>query len=199
MNYISDILFWISTGLLVPVVVLLIYFFLRSLLLLGGFFGQYLVKRKTEAAIRKELNALTAENLDTLPERLPKNKQAVVVSYMKRMVENRHSAARVNRTVDQYAQFVDKDMSLPSTLLKMGPMLGLMGTLIPMGPALVGLSTGDIASMAYNMQVAFATTVVGLFSAAIGFVTKQTKSRWYKEDMSNLDFLADLMEEEKNV
>ncbi len=199
MNYISDILFWISTGLLVPVVVLLIYFFLRSLLLLGGFFGQYLVKRKTEAAIRKELNALTAENLDTLPERLPKNKQAVVVSNMKRMVENRHSAARVNRTVDQYAQFVDKDMSLPSTLLKMGPMLGLMGTLIPMGPALVGLSTGDIASMAYNMQVAFATTVVGLFSAAIGFVTKQTKSRWYKEDMSNLDFLADLMEEEKNV
>ena len=39
-------------------------------------------------------------------------------------------------------------------------MLGLMGTLIPMGPALVGLSTGDIASMAYNMQVAFATTAV---------------------------------------
>ncbi len=197
MNYISDVLFWISTGLLVPVVVLLIFFFLRSLLLLGGFFGQYLSKRKTEAAIRKELNALTAENLDTLPERLPRSKQAVVVAYMKRMVENRHSTARVNRTVDQYAQFVDKDMSLPSTLLKMGPMLGLMGTLIPMGPALVGLSTGDIASMAYNMQVAFATTVVGLFSAAIGFVTKQTKSRWYKEDMSNLDFLADLMEEEK--
>ncbi len=199
MNYISDILFWISTGLLVPVVVLLIYFFLRSLLLLGGFFGQYLVKRKTEAAIRKELNALTAENLDTLPERLPRNKQAVVVTFMKRMVEDRHSTARVNRAVDQYAQFVDKDMSLPTTLLKMGPMLGLMGTLIPMGPALVGLSTGDIASMAYNMQVAFATTVVGLFSAAIGFVTKQTKSRWYKEDMANLDFLADLMEEEKKA
>ena len=199
MNYISDILFWISTGLLVPVVVLLIYFFLRSLLLLGGFFGQYLVKRKTEAAIRKELNALTAGNLDTLPERLPRNKQAVVVTFMKRMVEDRHSTARVNRAVDQYAQFVDKDMSLPTTLLKMGPMLGLMGTLIPMGPALVGLSTGDIASMAYNMQVAFATTVVGLFSAAIGFVTKQTKSRWYKEDMANLDFLADLMEEEKKA
>ena len=46
---------------------------------------------------------------------------------------------------------------------------------LPFSLALVGLSTGDIASMAYNMQVAFATTVVGLFSAAIGFVTKQTK------------------------
>ena len=61
---------------------------------------------------------------------------------------------------------------------------------------LVGLSTGDIASMAYNMQVAFATTVVGLFSAAIGFVTKQTKNRWYTEDMSNLEFMADLVSEE---
>ena len=75
----------------------------------------------------------------------------------------------------------------------MGPMLGLMGTLIPMGPALVGLSTGDIASMAYNMQVAFATTVVGLFAAAIGFITQQVKQRWYLKDLSNLEFVAELL------
>lgn len=199
MNYISDVLFWISTGLLVPVVVLLIFFFLRALLLLGGFFGQYLVKRKTGAEIREQMNTLTQDNLATLGDRLPKNKQAVVVAYMKKMVESRESLAQVNRVLDQYSQYVDKDMSLPNTLQKMGPMLGLMGTLIPMGPALVGLSTGDIASMAYNMQVAFATTVVGLFSAAIGFVTKQTKSRWYKEEMSNLEFMADLIEEGKKA
>ena len=197
MNYISDVLFWISTGMLVPVVVLLIFFFLRALLLLGGFFGQYLVKRKTGAEIREQMNTLALENIDSLGERLPKNKQAVIVGYMKKLVEVRKSQAQVNRVLDQYAQFVDKDLSLPNTLQKMGPMLGLMGTLIPMGPALVGLSTGDIASMAYNMQVAFATTVVGLFAAAIGFVTKQTKNRWYKEDMSNLEFMADLLEDEK--
>lgn len=39
MNLISDILFWISNGLLVPVVVLLIILFIRSLLLIGSFFG----------------------------------------------------------------------------------------------------------------------------------------------------------------
>ena len=38
MNLISDILFWISNGLLVPVVVLLIVLFIRSLLLIGSFF-----------------------------------------------------------------------------------------------------------------------------------------------------------------
>lgn len=196
MNYISDVLFWISNGMLVPVVVLLIFFFLRALLLLGGFFGQYLVKRKTGAEIRELMNELSLANIDSLADRLPKNKQAVVVAYMKKLVSVRKNKAQVNRVLDQYAQLIDKDLSLPSTLLKMGPMLGLMGTLIPMGPALVGLSTGDIASMAYNMQVAFATTVVGLFSAGIGFVTKQAKNRWYAEDMSNLEFMADLIDEE---
>ena len=80
----------------------------------------------------------------------------------------------------------------PDTIAKIGPMLGLMGTLIPMGPALVGLSTGDIASMAYNMQVAFATTVIGLFSAAIGFVVLQCKQRWYARDLAALEFVASL-------
>lgn len=42
MNTISNILYWISTGLLVPVIVLLIFFFVRALLLIGAFFGQYL-------------------------------------------------------------------------------------------------------------------------------------------------------------
>lgn len=77
----------------------------------------------------------------------------------------------------------------------MGPMLGLMGTLIPMGPALVGLTAGDMETMAYNMQIAFATTVVGLFSAAIGFVTKQIKQRWVNQDINNLQFLCDLIAE----
>ena len=41
MNFISDILYWISTGLLVPVIVLLIILFCRALLLAGSFYGQY--------------------------------------------------------------------------------------------------------------------------------------------------------------
>ena len=113
MNYISDVLFWISTGMLVPVIILLIFFFLRALLFLGGFFGQYLVKRKTGAEIREQMNTLTLDNIDTLGDRLPKNKQAVIVSYMKKLVDNRQSKAQVNRILDQYAQFVEKDLSLP--------------------------------------------------------------------------------------
>lgn len=68
-------------------------------------------------------------------------------------------------------------------------MLGLMGTLIPMGPALVGLAQGDISSMAYNMQVAFATTVVGMVIAAVGVITLQVKQRWYAREMNDLEYL----------
>lgn len=48
MNFISDILYWISTGLLCPVIVLLIILFCRAILLAGSFYGQYLSIRKTE-------------------------------------------------------------------------------------------------------------------------------------------------------
>ena len=69
-------------------------------------------------------------------------------------------------------------------------MLGLIGTLIAMSPALVGLSTGDIGGMAYNMQVVFATTVVGLVVSGVGLVSLQLKQRWYAKDVNNLDYVA---------
>ena len=196
MNYISDILYWISTGLLVPVIVLLIFFFGRALLLIGGFFGQYMAIRRTAALLGKELDGLNRDNVATLSERLPRKNPSLVVSYMKRLLEA-DGAARRQRLLADFEIGADKDLATSKTLGKMGPMLGLMGTLIPMGPALVGLSTGDIASMAYNMQVAFATTVVGLFAAAIGFITGQVKQRWYLKEMTDLEFVAALLNEKQ--
>ncbi len=196
MNYISDILYWISTGLLVPVIVLLIFFFGRALLLIGGFFGQYMAIRRTAALLGKELDGLNRDNVATLSERLPRKNPSLVVSYMKRLLEADGAAMR-QRLLADFEIGADKDLATSKTLGKMGPMLGLMGTLIPMGPALVGLSTGDIASMAYNMQVAFATTVVGLFAAAIGFITGQVKQRWYLKDMTDLEFVAELLNEKR--
>ena len=197
MNYISDILYWISTGLLVPVIVLLIILFIRSLLLIGSFFGQYVAIRKTEALLKQEFDQLTPDTVAGLGERLTERAGTLVIGYIRRMLETGKSQAHRQRLLADYEIMADKDLAISKTLSKMGPMLGLMGTLIPMGPALVGLSTGDISSMAYNMQVAFATTVVGLFAAAIGFITQQVKQRWYLQDMTHLEFLAELLNENK--
>lgn len=198
MNTISDIMFWISTGLLVPVVVLLIALFFRSLLLVGSFFGQYMSIRKTDKLIREQMETLTPDNLSALSGQLPAKSASLVVNYMKRILDAQESSPQVQRLLANFEIAADKDLATSKTLTKLGPILGLMGTLIPMGPALVGLSTGDIASMAYNMQVAFATTVIGLFAGAIGFLTQQVKQRWYLQDMTNLDFLAELLNEKRN-
>lgn len=197
MNYITDILYWISSGLLVPVVLLLIFFFLRSLLLLGGFFSQYLTMRKSGIMLQKEVKQLSSNNLSTLAERLPKGKLPIVTCISK-MLENRNSPAKVTFLLDEYECMVERELETPKMFTKMGPMLGLMGTLIPMGPALVGLSSGDIASMAYNMQVAFATTVIGLFAGGIGFVVKAVKQRWYRRDMGMLNYIADMLDENRD-
>lgn len=198
MNTISDIMFWISTGLLVPVVVLLIALFFRALLLVGSFFGQYMSIRKTDKLIREQMEVLTPDTINELSRKLPEKSSSLVVVYMHRILETQASRAQVQRLLANFEIAADKDLATSKTLTKLGPILGLMGTLIPMGPALVGLSTGDIASMAYNMQVAFATTVIGLFAGAIGFLTQQVKQRWYLQDMTNLEFLSELLTEKRN-
>lgn len=193
MEIISDILYWISTGLLVPVIVALILLFLRSLLLIGSFFGQYLAIRKSAAQIRKALTGITSENIDSVTANLPKKSDMLVVSFVKKMIENKDNYAEVKRLLAEFEIAADKDLATCKMLSKLGPMLGLMGTLIPMGPALAGLASGDIESMARNMQVAFATTVTGLVAAAIGYVTQQVKQRWYLQDMTNLEYLSDIL------
>lgn len=195
MNAISDIMFWISTGLLVPVIVLLILLFFRSLLLVGSFFGQYVSIRKTDKLIREQMEMLHVDNIDSFGTKLPEKSSSLVVMFMKRILAEQGNRAQVQRLLANFEIAADKDLATSKTLTKLGPILGLMGTLIPMGPALVGLSTGDIASMAYNMQVAFATTVIGLVAGAIGFLTQQVKQRWYLQDMTNLECLVEVLNE----
>ena len=195
MNTISDIMFWISTGLLVPVIVLSILLFFRSLLLVGSFFGQYVSIRKTDKLIREQMETLHVNNVDHFAEKLPEKSNSLVVMFMKRILAEQQNKAQVQRLLANFEIAADKDLAISKTLTKLGPILGLMGTLIPMGPALVGLSTGDIASMAYNMQVAFATTVIGLVAGAIGFLTQQVKQRWYLQDMTNLECLVEVLNE----
>ncbi|UKK72537.1 MotA/TolQ/ExbB proton channel family protein [Segatella bryantii] len=193
MEIISDILYWISTGLLVPVIVILIIVFIRALLLIGSFFGQYLTIRKTSAHVRKALTDVTAETLDDVIAKLPKTDNVLVIAYIRKMISLRYNKAEVKRLLAEFEIDADKDLGLSKMLVKLGPMLGLMGTLIPMGPALAGLASGDIESMARNMQVAFATTVTGLVASAIGYVTQQVKQRWYLQDITNLEYLSEVI------
>lgn len=195
MNTISNILYWISTGLLVPVIVLLIFFYVRALILIGAFFGQYLNQKRTATKFYDRIRNLTPATLPEFTASLPETPASITMAYAKKIIGERGNNAKIELLLAEYEIEADKNIATSKVLTKMGPILGLMGTLIPMGPALVGLASGDIASMAYNMQVAFATTVVGLVVSGIGFLTQQVKERWAISSLTILEYLADVVKQ----
>ncbi len=194
MEQVSNILFWISNGLLVPVIVGLLFFFAKSVVMLGGFVGQYIQRIKQDKQLRLRMDQLDQSTIHAFSGELDEQPDSLFTQTAKQLLST-GSTAVANRVLSEYEVTADAELGKYKVLVKFGPILGLMGTLIPMGPALAGLSTGDIASMAYNMQVAFATTVLGLFSGAVGFILLQVKQRWFTSDLIYLDYLSELSRE----
>jgi biopolymer transport protein ExbB/TolQ len=75
-------------------------------------------------------------------------------------------------------------------LVRFGPALGLMGTLIPLSPALAGLARGNVGELSENLRVAFSITVVGLLIGAIAFAISLIRDRLYAQDLSDLEYVA---------
>ncbi len=75
-------------------------------------------------------------------------------------------------------------------LVRMGPALGLMGTLIPLSPALAGLADGDVAALTENLRVAFSVTVAGLLIGAVAFAISLIRDRLYAQDYSDVEYVA---------
>lgn len=187
MEYISKMLFWVANSLLIPDVILLLALFVRALILVGGTYNMYITKRKNDKAFDR---LIKEGKTDELKQALPEKDNSLYVSYLRDILNRPVTEDYADFQLTKYEVEAEKDIALSKMLSKLGPVLGLIGTLIAMSPALVGLSTGDIAGMAYNMQVVFATTVVGLVVSAVGLVTLQFKQRWYAKDVNNLDYVS---------
>ncbi len=72
-------------------------------------------------------------------------------------------------------------------IARVGPMLGLMGTLIPLGPGIAALSQGDLHTLAAAVTTAFDTTVMGLLAGVFGFVIGRLRRRWYDRLLERLE------------
>ncbi|MDE0394745.1 MAG: MotA/TolQ/ExbB proton channel family protein [Gammaproteobacteria bacterium] len=80
--------------------------------------------------------------------------------------------------------------------VRVGPSLGLMGTLIPMATALGSLAGGDLPSLAGRMVTAFATTVVGLSIGIVAYVLTLARQRWADHDLDLLRLHAERLYDE---
>ena len=192
--YVNAVLHQVSSWLLVPVVVVLLALIVYSLYSLGSLFVEMLVERRRYRAYIPELVArledapfsqltevveksgLLRRQKDDLDELiaylyLPEDARTEVA---KRLLanENLHNRRVLDRT---------------EIASKVAPMLGLMGTLIPLGPGIVALGTGDIATLSSALLVAFDTTVAGLATAVVCFIISRIRQRWYADYLFSME------------
>jgi len=76
-------------------------------------------------------------------------------------------------------------------LVRVGPSVGLIGTLIPMSTGLAGLSQGDMSRLSSDLVLAFTATVVGLTVGVSAFVLYTIRSRWLDSDLEVLTLVME--------
>jgi biopolymer transport protein ExbB/TolQ len=182
----TDSLHWIAGALLLPVVLLLLGFAAFSLLNLGGLLGEVMNRWRHAAALRSVVMALKRDpdrrlRIDELPEGhgLP--------ARARRLLEA--APAAHERVLDELQVEVEHLLDRLLLGIRLGPMLGLAGTLIPLGPTLLALTAWDLSALSSQLVVAFNATVVGLFIGGTCYAVHLVRRRWYRADLADLDFI----------
>lgn len=85
---------------------------------------------------------------------------------------------------DELELQVLKQIETQRIVSRIAPMLGLVATMIPMGPALIAVSAGNAQGMAQNLVVAFSAVIIALLSAAITYVVQSIRKRWLLEELN---------------
>ncbi|KAF5431878.1 Biopolymer transport protein ExbB/TolQ [Candidatus Methanophagaceae archaeon] len=102
-------------------------------------------------------------------------------------------AVRLQKLLQTCDEEMTKRLEKTRTAVRIGPILGLMGTLIPMGPALLALTQGDINTLATSLIFAFGTTVLGLLVGGVAFVITTVRQHWYDKDMNDMRYICEML------
>lgn len=193
------ILHVISQSLLIPVIVGLLAFMLYAIISFGGLISEYTGRIRVstdqiEQIITDISNPGTPERIKEVMENsdVPqgyKNIITKIASHSELGSKSREALAR--KLIEKEEAMAAKSLEKTDIVTRLGPTLGLMGTLIPMGPGLAALGSGDINTLAQAIIIAFDTTVVGLAAGGIAYVISKVRRRWYEEYLSNLDALCE--------
>jgi biopolymer transport protein ExbB/TolQ len=194
----NAILYAMSTSLLYPVVLLLILFSLWMLIYAGSFLAEWIKRRQFRA------NGRLADSLEIIhqerrvPVEIGKNLPAHISQYAKDLAEIVQSqsgflAERVEDLNQRKEYSLVREVDKIRLIIRIGPSLGLMGTLIPMITGLAGLNQGNMAQLSASLILAFATTVVGLALGIVALVFSVAKQRWVTEDLRLIGLITEAM------
>jgi biopolymer transport protein ExbB/TolQ len=170
--------------------------------------GSLLVEIFTERLLLKvKLQQLTdrlwkrEESLDEIIKTsgLLKRQKAVLLDLAQRREvspEMRESLAA--RLVAREQAHYDLIIKFSDVVVRLGPMFGLLGTLIPLGPGIIALGRGDTLTLSQSMLTAFDTTIIGLITAAVCFAITTIRKKWYAGYMASLDMVTECVLEAIN-
>ena len=196
----------ISQSLQIPVIIFLVIFAVFAVLAIGGLVAEYTSRKKITPDIIEELiySITNAKSLDEIKNviknaKIYESQKVVLIKILRSnelTPETRHALAKklIEFEENKFAKTIEKT----DVVTRIGPTLGLMGTLIPMGPGLAALGAGDVNTLANSIIVAFDTTVVGIGAGAVAYFVSKVRRRWYEEYLSNLDALADALLDKLN-
>lgn len=193
-SYLSDILHTVSQALLAPDIILLLALIGYALFSIGSIIAEYVTERRHfQVTMPKFLAALMGAGEDSLPAVIEESglirrqKVALLTVYDYRTLPGDALVALIRRLVSEEESYYGRITGRNNMAARVAPMLGLMGTLIPLGPGIQALGNADTAALSSSLLVAFDTTVAGLVVAAVCLVVGKLRSRWYDNYMSALD------------
>ena len=184
----------ISQGALYPVVVVLLLLVALTVVLLVMTIVEYFTERRlfkvSVPAFLRQIEEASCQELPGVIARadlVKRQKLALMALFNARDLPEEARWNTAKRAVFEFGRRYNRVTSIAELAAKAAPMVGLMGTLIPLGPGIDALSRGDMTMLAQSLLVAFNTTVVGLISAVLCLVVAKVRRRWNADYVNALE------------
>ncbi len=194
----QTILYIMSTALLYPVVILLIGVSVWLLIYSGGFISEWLQRKSYRSSAILANYLETIQKKGELTDEIKENLPIHIQKYAKELLEiiSRKSVfmeEQVEDFIQRKEHLLFREVGKIQLIVRGGPSLGLMGTLIPMGTGLAGLTEGNMAQLSSSLIIAFSTTVVGLALGIVAYVFSMAKERWAIDDMRKIQLITEAL------
>ena len=196
----------ISESLLTPVVIILVIFVVLVILCLGGMLNEWFSRKPIKSDEFEKLvrDISFSDSPSKIEEHVSNSnlfdwQKEILIKIAKNHdigIEARKALA--SELISSEETRLIKSTNKTDILVRLGPILGLLGTLIPLGPGLAALGSGDITTLAESLTIAFDTTVTGLAVGGIGYLISKFKKQWYEADLIEVETLAEVELESLN-
>ena len=191
----KSLIYLIASSLLYPVLFLLVALVVYIVISSGSFFAEWLERLRLVKYFPERLPRLIREGNDQnfFPHR--------VNSYLEdlRLLLNKVSPpdeVEIENILQETSLKTWESLDRIKMIIRIGPSLGLIGTLIPMGTGLAALGQGDMTKLSSDLVIAFTTTVVGLAVGIVAYFFYTIKRRWVEEDIKNIELATEILASE---